>query len=79
MAPTTTAKLSAAKQKAIDDVKAQLTISHEQLHTITQQFLNEFALGLTAYNHPMAMIREHAYIPLSTPLTQSSELCDGSP
>jgi hexokinase len=49
--------LSKSKQAALDAIAPSFHLSESKLHEITNRFLEEIALGITAYNHPMAMIR----------------------
>ena len=39
-----------------DDVEAQFRLDDDALFTITKQFLEDFRLGLSEYNHAMAMM-----------------------
>lgn len=48
--------LSQAKRDALESLAPSFRLSDPKLHEITKRFLDEFALGITAYNHPMAMI-----------------------
>jgi len=48
--------LSKPKQAALDAIAPNFHLSESKLHEITKRFLEEFASGITAYNHPMAMI-----------------------
>jgi len=48
--------LSKPKQAALDNIAPSFHLSDEKLNEITKRFLEEFAMGITAYNHPMAMI-----------------------
>ncbi|OSD01800.1 hexokinase [Trametes coccinea BRFM310] len=43
-------------RRILDDIEAQFRLSKDDLVRITTQFLEDFALGLSEYNHPMAMI-----------------------
>ena len=45
------------KQRVLDSLAPQFQLSPQRLHDITKKFLEEYALGLAAYNKPMAMIR----------------------
>ncbi|THH01755.1 hypothetical protein EW026_g995 [Hermanssonia centrifuga] len=55
MAPTS-AFLKDDGHQTFDSIAAQFQLDDEALHTITKQFLEDFRLGLSEYNHPMAMI-----------------------
>lgn len=55
-------ELSGQKQAALDAIAPSFHLSESKLHEITNRFLEEFALGITAYNHPMAMIRKNLCI-----------------
>lgn len=52
-------QLSSSKQAALDAISPSFHLSESKLHEITKRFLDEFAIGVTAYNNPMAMIRKH--------------------
>ena len=43
-------------QSELDAIAQQFELSQDKLCAITSQFIADFALGLGAYNHPMAMI-----------------------
>ncbi|KAI0662933.1 hexokinase [Cubamyces menziesii] len=43
-------------RRILDDIEAQFRLTKDDLIRITTQFLEDFALGLGEYNHPMAMI-----------------------
>ena len=43
-------------QIELDALAQQFDLSQDKLRAITSQFIADFALGLGAYNHPMAMI-----------------------
>ncbi|KAF8803727.1 hexokinase [Phlegmacium glaucopus] len=43
-------------QEVFDLIESQFTLQHEPLVELTKTFLNEFKIGLTSYNHAMAMI-----------------------
>ena len=61
MAPTT-ALLASTKQTEkyiLDAIEQQFQLSDSALVDITKQFLDDFRLGLSEYNHPMAMM----YVP----------------
>ncbi|KZS97717.1 hypothetical protein SISNIDRAFT_405509 [Sistotremastrum niveocremeum HHB9708] len=49
-------QLPPAKQAVLDQIASGFKLSQTKLHEITQRFLEEYALGLSAYNHPLAMI-----------------------
>ncbi len=55
MAPTS-AFLKDDGHQTFDSIAAQFQLDDEALHTITKQFLEDFRLGLSEYNHPMAMM-----------------------
>jgi len=40
----------------LDGIQAQFQLDEDSLITITNQFLHDFEVGLSEYNHPMAMI-----------------------
>ncbi|KAI0346990.1 hexokinase [Trametopsis cervina] len=58
MAPITSSISSSsdAGTELFDSIEAQFELDDERLHTIIKQFLEDFRLGLSEYNHPMAMI-----------------------
>ncbi|KAI0637701.1 hexokinase [Trametes polyzona] len=43
-------------RRILDDIEDQFRLTKDDLIRITTQFLEDFALGLGEYNHPMAMI-----------------------
>ncbi|KAI0356672.1 hypothetical protein OH77DRAFT_1423624 [Trametes cingulata] len=43
-------------RRVLDDIEEQFRLTKDDLIRITTQFLEDFALGLGEYNHPMAMI-----------------------
>ncbi|RPD62046.1 hypothetical protein L226DRAFT_77182 [Lentinus tigrinus ALCF2SS1-7] len=43
-------------RRILDEIEDQFRLPKEDLMRITSQFLEDFALGLSEYNHPMAMI-----------------------
>lgn len=43
-------------QIELDALAQQFELSQDKLRAITSQFIADFALGLGAYSHPMAMI-----------------------
>ena len=43
-------------RRILDDIEAQFRLTKDDLIRITTQFLEDFALGLGEYNHPMAMM-----------------------
>ncbi|KAI8984992.1 hexokinase [Trametes punicea] len=43
-------------RRILDDIEAQFRLTRDDFTKITSQFLEDFALGLGEYNHPMAMI-----------------------
>lgn len=43
-------------QGVLEDIAQQFTLDDEQLLSITQQFLDDFALGLGDYGNAMAMM-----------------------
>ncbi|CCM04017.1 uncharacterized protein FIBRA_06174 [Fibroporia radiculosa] len=45
-----------AERKILDDIEHQFQLGQDALIKITEQFLEDFRLGLGDYNHPMAMI-----------------------
>ncbi|KAI0775461.1 hexokinase [Irpex lacteus] len=45
-----------AERAIFDDIEASFHLSDEKLNDIVNQFLKDFRLGLSEYNHPMAMI-----------------------
>lgn len=45
-----------AARKIFDDIEAQFQLGQDALIKITEQFLEDFRLGLSEYNQPMAMI-----------------------
>jgi len=45
-----------AARKIFDDIESQFQLNQDALIKITEQFLEDFRLGLSEYNHPMAMI-----------------------
>ena len=49
-------KSEEAERAVFDDIEAQFLLSDEKLHEIVTQFLEDFRLGLSEYNHPMAMM-----------------------
>jgi hypothetical protein len=51
--------LPSQKQAALDAIAPSFHLTNSKLKEITKRFLEEFAMGITAYNHPMAMIRMH--------------------
>ncbi|THH33815.1 hypothetical protein EUX98_g481 [Antrodiella citrinella] len=58
MAPTS-ALLASTKDTEthiLDAIEEQFHLSGDALHKITQQFVEDFRVGLGEYNHPMAMI-----------------------
>ena len=52
--PTTSSK--DVGRDTFDAIEAQFHLSDEKLHEIVNQFLEDFRLGLSEYNHPMAMM-----------------------
>ena len=46
----------------LDDIEAQFRLTKDDLIRITTQFLEDFALGLGEYNHPMAMMCAPLYL-----------------
>ncbi|KAI0092534.1 hexokinase [Irpex rosettiformis] len=58
MIPITLPKTSSedAERTLFDTIEAQFSLSDEKLHDIVGQFLEDFRVGLSEYNHPMAMI-----------------------
>jgi len=54
MAPLLT--LAHGKQAPLDAITPSFRLSDAKLIQITNRFLDEFAIGISAYNHPMAMI-----------------------
>ncbi|OBZ71860.1 Glucokinase [Grifola frondosa] len=58
MAPTTAvhSSFSGASRNVLDDIEEQFKLDQDELIKITTQFLEDFRLGLSEYNHPMAMI-----------------------
>ena len=60
MAPTSALAHSTTKgndaRAIFDDIDTQFQLDDEGLFAITQQFLNDFKLGLGEYNHSMAMM-----------------------
>ncbi|KAI0751253.1 hypothetical protein C8Q80DRAFT_1098424 [Daedaleopsis nitida] len=45
-----------AGRRVLEDIEDQFRLTKDDLVRITSQFLEDFALGLGEYNHPMAMI-----------------------
>lgn len=45
-----------AERAIFDDIEASFHLSDEKLNDIVNQFLKDFRLGLSEYNHPMAMM-----------------------
>lgn len=45
-----------APRQILDAIDAQFQLDDEKLHAIVNQFLDDFRLGLSEYNHPMAMM-----------------------
>lgn len=45
-----------AARQIYDAIEAQFSLDHEKLHDIVKQFLEDFRVGLSEYNHPMAMM-----------------------
>lgn len=45
-----------AAYRIFDDIQSQFTLSHDALVGITQQFLEDFRIGLSQYNQSMAMM-----------------------
>lgn len=43
-------------QNVLDDIHHQFQLDTGTLVELTKAFLNEFAVGLGEYNHPMAMM-----------------------
>ncbi|KAI0079762.1 hexokinase [Panus rudis PR-1116 ss-1] len=58
MSPTSALSGSsdASERQILDDIESQFQLSDESLVKITKQFLTDFHLGLSEYNHAMAMI-----------------------
>ncbi|KAI0685988.1 hexokinase [Cytidiella melzeri] len=58
MAPVATSTTSSkdASRDVFDSIESQFRLSEDKLHEIVEQFLEDFRLGLSEYNHPMAMI-----------------------
>ncbi|KAI0771537.1 hexokinase [Trametes elegans] len=58
MAPTSAlyATSPEAAHRILDDIEDQFRLPKDHLVRITSKFLEDFALGLSEYNHPMAMI-----------------------
>ena len=46
-------------RRILDEIEDQFRLPKDDLIRITSQFLEDFALGLSEYNHPMAMM----YVP----------------
>lgn len=64
MAPLSTPSGSSkdSATRVFDDIEATFHLDNDALHTITKQFLEDFRLGLSEYNHPMAMMYVFARI-----------------
>jgi hexokinase len=45
-----------AARKIFDDIESQFQLDEDALIKITEQYLEDFRLGLSEYNHPMAMM-----------------------
>jgi hypothetical protein len=43
-------------QHVLDDISTQFQLSPDFLISLAKAFVNEFNVGLSAYNHPMAMM-----------------------
>ena len=56
MAPISLSHCPPRVQTELDAIAQQFELSQDKLRAITSQFIADFALGLGAYNHPMAMI-----------------------
>ncbi|KAI0363728.1 hypothetical protein BV20DRAFT_1006931 [Pilatotrama ljubarskyi] len=58
MAPTSALYRASPEttRRILDDIEEQFRLTKDDLIRITTQFLEDFALGLGEYNHPMAMI-----------------------
>ncbi|OJT13179.1 Glucokinase [Trametes pubescens] len=58
MAPTSALYGSSpdVSRRILDDIEHQFSLDKDDLIRITSQFLEDFKLGLSEYNHPMAMI-----------------------
>lgn len=74
-----------ASQDILNTIEEQFTLSGETLCAITKQFVDDFNLGLSRYNEPMAMmyvrlVRFGSYIELITisPTFVTGALPDGS-
>ena len=66
-------------QTELDALTQQFELSQDKLRSITSQFIADFALGLGAYNHPMAMIPTFVTdVPNGTEVGWAS-LCQCSP
>ncbi len=52
-----------AARGVLEQIEQQFRLSNADLMRITSQFLKDFELGLSEYNHPMAMMYVPCYLP----------------
>jgi len=74
--PSTTANSSEDPQHVLDEINYQFRLKPETLQALTRAFLDEFAQGLSSYNHPMAMMYDFLQFSMlqSHPITPTARL-----